>query len=284
MIKFFRIISHCDPDKTGRSNLTILTGLFRHSFPRNDKYLLVTVLSLFLLMSNSAELFGQSTRGLINDGVEHYEKEAFSDAEVNFKKGAEQDPESFEAKFNLGDAYYKQQRYDEAIKSFQSSLGNALTDEQRAKVHYNVGNSLLKSQKIKESIESYKESLKLNPNDQDAKYNLSYALNMMNNQDQNQQNQDQQNDQDQDQNQNQDQDQQNKDQNQDQQQQDQQQQEQQQQNQETQQDNTKQQQKEPQISKEEAERILEALKDNEKELQKELRKIKGRRVKVEKDW
>ncbi len=38
------------------------------------------------------------------------------------------------------------------------------------------------------------------------------------------------------------------------------------------------------ISKEEAERILEALKDNEKDLQKELRKIKGKRVKTDKDW
>ena len=157
------------------------------------------------------------------------------------------------------------------------------TDDDKAKIHYNVGNSLLKSQKLDESIEEYKESLKLNPNDQEVKYNLSYAINMKNNQQQDQQNQDQQQDQDKNEDQkndNQNQDQQDK----EQENKDQQQQQDQQQNEESKQDNTKQQQQEQKISKEEAERILEALKDNEKDLQKELRKIKGKRVKTEKDW
>jgi tetratricopeptide (TPR) repeat protein len=281
MIKYYKCIRHCDPDKVGRSNLIIFTGLLRHFVPRNNRIGLIIILFLIFSFLSLGELYAQSTRGLINDGVDYYDDSKFSDAEVNFKKGAEQSPESFEAKFNLGDAYYKQERYNESIKSFQSAFANAKTDEEKAKLHYNVGNSLLKSQKLDESIEAYKESLKLNPNDPEAKYNLSYALNMKNNQEQNQQNQDQQQDQNKNedqQNDNQNQDQQDKEQeNKDQQQQD-------QQNQESQQDNTKQQQQEQKISKEEAERILEALKDNEKDLQKELRRIKGKRVKTEKDW
>ena len=282
MIKYYKPNDHCDPDEIGRSNLIALVGLLRHFVPRNDRFVLV--ISLFFLFSFfvAGDLSAQSTRGLVNDGVDYYDDNKFSDSEVNFKKGAEQSPESFEAKFNLGDAYYKQERYDESIKSFQSAFANAETDEEKAKLHYNVGNSLLKSQKLDESIEAYKESLKLNPSDQETKYNLSYALNMKNNQDQNQQNQDQQQDQNKDgdqKNDNQNQDQKDKEQeNKDQQQQ------QDQQDQESQQDNTKQQQQEQKISKEEAERILEALKDNEKDLQKELRKIKGKRVKTEKDW
>ncbi len=234
-------------------------------------YLLLTI---FISTTNA-----QSTRGLINDGVDLYKEQKFADAEVNFKKGAEKSPESFEAKFNLGDAYYKQQRYEEAIKSFQSALVNARNDEERAKIFHNVGNSLLKSQKIKESIGAYKEALKLNPNDQETKYNLSYALEMLKNQDQNQQ-QNQQNDQNKDENKDQQQQNQNQ-QNQDQQKQDQQQQQQEQQEQQQQQS---QQQKEQELTKQEAEKILEALKNNEKDLQKQLRKIKGQRVKTEKDW
>ncbi|MBE0572354.1 MAG: tetratricopeptide repeat protein [Ignavibacteriaceae bacterium] len=221
----------------------------------------------------------QSTRGLVNDGVDLYKEQKFADAEVNFKKGVEINPESFEAKFNLGDAYYKQERYDEAIKSFQSAFVNARSDEERSKLYHNVGNSLLKAQKIKESIGAYKEALKLNPNDQETKYNLSYALNMLNNPDQNQQQDDQNKDQNQDQNKDQ--------QDQKQQNQDQQNQDQQQQNQDQQQQNQQQksqEQKEQELTKQEAEKILEALKNNEKDLQKQLRKIKGQRVKTEKDW
>jgi len=223
---------------------------------------------LFIISTNTAD--AQSTRGLINEGVELYKEQNFADAEVNFKKGTEKSPDNFEAKFNLGDAYYKQERYEEAIKSFQSAFVNARGDEEKAKIFHNIGNSLLKSQKIKESIGAYKEALKLNPNDQETKYNLSYALEMLKNPDQNQQ-QNQQNDQNQDENQDQQQQQQNQDQqNQDQQNQDQQEQQ--------------QQQQEQKISQQEAKRILDALKENEKDLQKQLRKIKGERVKTEKDW
>ena len=111
---------------------------------------------LLMTIVLAAGSFAQSTRGLVNGGVELYNEQKFSDAEVNFKKGAEKNPESFEAKFNLGDAYYKQQRYDEAIKTFQSAMANAKTDGQKAKIFHNVGNSLLKAQKIKESIGAYK--------------------------------------------------------------------------------------------------------------------------------
>ena len=230
------------------------------------------VLILLILLIPITQSFSQSTRGLVNKGVDDYNDKKFSDAEVNFKKGSEKTPGNFEAKFNLGDAYYKQQRYDEAIKSFQSALANAKTDEEKAKIYHNVGNSLLKSQKIKESIGAYEESLKLNPNDQETKYNLSYALNMLKNQNQNKK-QNQKNDKGKDQNK--DKQKQNQQQKQDQKKQDQQKQDQQQ---------PQQNQKEQKISKAEAERILDALKNNEKDLQKQLRRVRGQKVKTEKDW
>ena len=234
---------------------------------------------LILIAIGSQESFSQSLRGLVNDGVENYNEGNFSDAEVNFKKGVEKSPESFEAKFNLGDAYFKQERFDDAIKSYNSAMAFAKDDLEKARVHYNIGNSLLKAQKIKESIEEYKKSLRLNPGDQEAKYNLSYALELLKNKDDQQQ---QKNDKDKNKDKNQDQ---NKDQNQDKDKKDQQKDQQNKQDQQKQdQQDKKQQQQQQKISKEEAERILEALKDNEKDLQKELRKIKGKRVKTDKDW
>ncbi|MCH7723801.1 MAG: tetratricopeptide repeat protein [Bacteroidetes bacterium] len=231
------------------------------------------LLALSTVLFNSHEIFAQSLRGLVNDGVENYDKGNFSDAEVNFKKGVEKAPDNFQAKFNLGDAYFKQKRYDEAIKSYQSALPLARSNNEKAQVYYNVGNSLLKAQKIKESIEEYKKSLKLNPNDQEAKYNLSYALEMLKNQDQQEKDKDEKEDKKEDQQKEQEQE--KKDQQKD---------EQNKQDQPKDNDKQKQQPQPQKISKEEAERILEALKENEKDLQKELRKIKGKRVKTDKDW
>ncbi|PKL82969.1 MAG: hypothetical protein CVV24_07280 [Ignavibacteriae bacterium HGW-Ignavibacteriae-3] len=213
----------------------------------------------------------QSKRELNNDGVDLYKAKKYADAEVKFKKGLEKDPEMFQGHFNLGDSYYKQDRYDEAIQSYKNSLQFTDDKSNQSKVYHNIGNSLLKQQKYQESIGAYKNALKQNPDDLETKYNLSYALNMMKqNQQQNKndknnnkdQNKDQQKDQQQQPNED------KKDQNKDKQQQQQQQ----------------QQQQKNQISKEEAQRILEAMKNNETDTQKKLRKIKGKPVATDKDW
>lgn len=210
----------------------------------------------------------QSKRGLVNDGVDLYKEGKFSDSEVNFKKSLEKDPELFQGHFNLGDAYYKQGRYDEAMQSYKNSLSFTEDKYNQAKVYHNIGNSLLKSQKYKEGIEAYKNALKLNPDDLETKYNLSYALNMLKQNQNQQQQQNDQNKQDQnkDQQKNQNQNEQNKDQN------------------KQDQQNQQQQQQKDQISKDDAQRILEAMKNNEKDLQKKLRKVKGKPVAREKDW
>jgi len=212
---------------------------------------------LFGIMISSVS-FAQSARSLINEGVDLYHKGKAVDAEVNFKKGLEKEANSFTAKFNLGDAYYKQERYDEAIKSYQSALAESKTNAQKAEIYHNIGNTLLKDKKLDESIEAYKQALKLNPLDSETKYNLSYALKQKD--DQKNKNKDKEKDKEQNQ------DQQNKD-----------------------KKDNKDQQKQPQpqknqISKADAERILNAMKNNEKDLQKKLRKKTGKAVKTEKDW
>lgn len=257
-----------------------------------------------LVVFAAQPLHAQSARSLINDGVDHYDKKKFSESEVNFKKGLEKLPENFNGYFNLGDAQYKQERYDEAVKSYQQSLTKTTDNQLKSKAFHNIGNSLMKSQKYKESVDAYKNALKLNPKDEDTKYNLSYALNLLRQQ-QNQQKNDKNNQQDK---QNKDQqkdqknqdknkdnkdnkDQQNKDQNkqdqnkdQNKQDQNKDQQNQQNQNQQDRQDNTAQKQEKPKMSKDEAERILNAIKNNEQDLQKKLQKREGKAIKTDKDW
>ena len=235
----------------------------------------------FIVLTGFGGIYAQSVRSLNNEGVDKYKEKKYADAEVNFKKGLDKAPDNFITNFNLGDAYYQQKRYDEALQSYQTALAEAKTKNEKAQVYHNMGNSLLKSNQLKESIDAYKNSLKINPDDNDTRYNLSYALSMLKNQqnqqNQQKQNQNQQNKNQNNQNQNNDQNQKNKDQQK-------QNQNQNQQNQTTQKDATKQKQQENKISKEEAERILQALKNNEKDLQKQLRRQKGTPLKTDKDW
>jgi Ca-activated chloride channel family protein len=238
---------------------------------------------LFCLLFLVTEGHSQTIRSHVSSGNRAYGKGNYNDAEVAYKKGLLEDPKSREAQSNLGNAYYKQQRFDEAGRQFGNS-GVAMTEPtDRARSLYNIGNSLFKGDKLQESVEAYKQSLKLNPNDEDARYNLEMARRKLKQQEQKknqQKKQDKKQDkQDNKQQQNQDQNQQQEKQKQEQQNQEQQKQE------EAKQDQTRQQaQKKNQMPKPEAERILEALRNNEKEIQKNLRKREAVRIKVEKDW
>ncbi len=238
---------------------------------------------LFVFLASPLFMFTFAQRSVVNKGVDQYEKGKFADAEVNFKKGVEDNPKSLPASFNLGDALYKQKKYDEAIKAYSSALAESKSNLEKSRIYHNIGNALLKSKKIKQSINAYADALKLNPDDKDTKYNLSYALSMLKNQknNKNQNKNDKNNKNQKNQQKNQDQNQKNK---QNQQKNKQQQNQNKQQNQPAKQDQLKQQQQKDKISKQEAERMLEALKNNEKNLQKQLRKVQGKRVKTDKDW
>ncbi|MDD2528087.1 MAG: tetratricopeptide repeat protein [Lentimicrobium sp.] len=212
--------------------------------------------------------FGQNERGMLRQGNKLYEDEKFNEAEIEYRKALEKAQTSVKGNYNLGNALYKQEKFDEAVNSLSNA--NAMikeTDTQlKAKALHNLGNALLKADKLPESIEAYKQSLRLNPADNDTRYNLAYAMQKLQQQQQQQQSQNNQDNKDK-----------NDDKNQQQNQKDQQ--------QDDQQDQDQQQQK-PQISKQDAERMLQALKnDEQKTLDKVNRqKVKATNAKVEKDW
>jgi len=214
-------------------------------------------------------LNAQGQRKFIRQGNKEYDDKAFKESEIQYRKALEKDLSSYEGNFNLGDALYKQEKYEDASRRFVDLTGKETDSKDLARIYHNLGNSLLQSGRLEESIDAYKNALRNNPDDFETKHNLAWAMNMLQ-----QQQQQQQQDQNQD----------NKDQNQDQDQQDQQNQD--QANQEQDQQQQPQDQQRDKISREDAERILEALQQDEKQLQEKLKKQMARtqRVAVLKEW
>lgn len=199
-------------------------------------YLMVMLIAaLALAIPAQAQKWPERSR--VRRGNRAYERLDYGRAEERYQQALELSDTCFEAKFNLGDALYKQQRYDEAEKIFAALAADSTrSDLDRAHSFYNLGNSLFQQKKYQEALSAFKRSLRLNPADLETKYNYAYTKKYIednqqggggggdNNQNQDNQNQDQnqqgdgQNDQQNDQNQNQNQqgnDDQNKDQNQD---------------------------------------------------------------------
>lgn len=230
---------------------------------------LMSILMLTAVISSA-----QSERKFIRKGNHDYKKNDFVESEIQYRNALEQNSHSFKGQFNLADALYKQNKYNESLETLNNLNLTGLSNDQKASVLHNKGNALFKQNKLKESIEAYKSALKYNPNDKETKYNLSEAIRLLQQQQQNSSDKNQQdkNNKDKDkQNQNQNQqdnrkDEQNK-------------------NPDTK-DSQGDSQQQPKLSKEDAERILEAIQNHEMQIQDRLKdeKAKQAKVRIGKNW
>jgi Ca-activated chloride channel family protein len=213
------------------------------------------------------------------NGNKQFDKDDYTDAEASYKKALDKKNNMPEATFNLGDAIYKQKRYDEAAKQFQLSSQTNPDPIVKAKALHNLGNTYLEQRKWEDAVNSYKGALKLNPKDNDTKYNLAYANSMIvkekNEQKNKKQDKKDKKDQKKDDQKNQD----NKNQKPDSKQNDQQ----------GKNDQQKQQPKpggQPKLTKEEAEKLLQALQNEEQKTNQKMqqKQVRPSNVKVQKDW
>ena len=131
---------------------------------------------LVLLAATEATAQQMPERSLVRKGNRQYNKGEYGEAIKRYEEALKAAPESFEATYNLGNALYKAERFDKAEQTMRRAAADSLrTDEERAEAFYNLGNAQFKQQKYKEALESYKQSLRLNPADQQAKYNYAYT-------------------------------------------------------------------------------------------------------------
>ena len=251
----------------------------RSLFGRSGRTL--AVLAALLVLS-PAVLSAQSDRSEVRAGNRDFKKGMYREAEIDYKRALIADSASVTAKYNLGNALYKAESYNEAelyFKDLGDTLKN-LSPSRASDYFHNSGNLALKQKKYQEAVEAFKESLRLEPDNFETKSNLAYAQKMLKDQQQNQQSQNQQQQQ---QDQNQDQNQQNQDQNQNNDQQNDQNQDQDQ----NQQNQDQQQQNQPQISPQAAQQMLQAIEDKEKQTQDKVKKAKALKEKSkekEKNW
>lgn len=218
------------------------------------KRFFILILIFGAVLSASAQVEYQDIRA----GNKAYEKEEYIDAEVAYRKALQKNPNSFEAIYNLGNALFKQEKYAEALEQYQVATPmDNLSKKKLAAALHNTGNALLMQEKIAESISAYQNSLKANPKDDETRYNLALAQQLLQNPPPEEQQQ-QQDDQ-----------------------------EQPQQEPEQQEDDSQQNEEEQEsnMSKEQAEQMLDALMQDEDEtMEKAKQQPHGQKKRVEKDW
>jgi Ca-activated chloride channel family protein len=217
-----------------------------------------TIVLLLLTMSVNA----QTDRQYIRQGNKQYNAGDYANAEISYRKAIEKNPRNPQAVYNLGNALMAQKKDSASIEQFQSAARLETNPMRKYQSFHNIGVICQTHKMYGEAIEAYKSALRLNPDDDETRYNLELCKHQKKKQDQNKQNQQQ------------DQKDQNKDDKKEQQQPD-------QQKQEKQQEKPK-----PQMSKDNAEQLLNAAMQQEKQTQDRLKKAQQQpqRRNILKNW
>ena len=258
-----------------------LLNLFHSKHIRMDDLHFFLLFSVFCLLSPA--LNAQQEKKFIREGNIQYEKKNYVEAEKNYSRALNKNKNSYKGTFNLGDAYYQQGKYEEAAEQFQLLTHRATSKDSLSTAYHNLGNALMKSKKYQEGANAYKSALKNNPKDEDTRYNLAYAQQMLKQQQQknkdkkdDKENKDKKDDKNKDDKDKNDKDKKDKEKKDD------------KDNKDNKDKENKQEEKpkKEEISKEDAKRLLDALQNDEKNLQDKLKKgkAKGTKIDIEKDW
>lgn len=248
-------------------------GRKNKSLSRLDIFGQNKAMMIALLLTMSLPALAQREAPQVRSGNRYYNKEKFDKAELDYRRGIDRNHESFEAHYNLGNALFRQQKYQEALEQYDAARNlldakDKANNDRLSQAYHNLGNCLFAGQQYDKAVAAYQQSLLRNPKDDDTRYNLVKAMQML------QQQQQQQQQQNQDQNQD----------KQDKQDQQQQQQQQQEQQQEQQQQEQQAEEQDDKMDQQTAEQILQALEQDEKETQQKLQRQQGSKRRVEKDW
>ena len=213
-------------------------------------------ISFFLLLLMAATASAQKAeRDFIRKGNRFFKDSVYVDAEVNYRKALETNPQSTVSMFNLGNTLAQQNKLQEAMEQYVAATKIEKDKNDLAQIYHNMGVIFQSQKDYGKAVEAYKQSLRNNPKDDETRYNLALAQKMLKDQQQNQQNQDK-----------------NKQQQQDQQ-------------EDKKAQNKDQQKKDSEMSKENAEQLLNSVMQDEKDVQDKVKKqqvIQGGRL--EKDW
>jgi tetratricopeptide (TPR) repeat protein len=115
-----------------------------------------------------------------NLGDAFYREGRMDEAIAQFQKTLAINPNNAEANYDLGNAFFKQERINEAIAQFQKTLAINPTDADvhynYANIHNNLGNAFLRQGRMDEAVAQFQMALAINPKDANTHYNLGNAF------------------------------------------------------------------------------------------------------------
>ena len=127
---------------------------------------------LALMLVSAIPTQAQSDRSNIREGNRLFRSGKHADSEVSYRKAMEKNPRNPQAAYNLGNALFAQKKDSAAVVAYQSGVQLETSAKRKAMGYHNMGVVCQSHKMFSEAIEAYKNALRLNPKDDEARYNL----------------------------------------------------------------------------------------------------------------
>ena len=109
-------------------------------------------------------------------GVDAYNNQEFLAAKESFIDALKQSPDNANIKYNLGNAYFKSNDYENAIQAYTEALNQEKNNDDQYKILYNIANAKAAQNKTEDAVKWYKKALSLNTNHMKSKQNMELIL------------------------------------------------------------------------------------------------------------
>ncbi|WP_031426729.1 tetratricopeptide repeat protein [Flavimarina sp. Hel_I_48] len=117
----------------------------------------------------------KEAQNFVAEGNAELEDNDFALAETAYRKAVAKDPANLSAKYNMGNNYYKNKKYAEGMARYTQAIEVAKTKEEKHQAFHNLGNALYQQKDFKKAVEAYKNALRNDPTDEETRYNLALA-------------------------------------------------------------------------------------------------------------
>jgi len=143
---------------------------------------LVMTVAVTLPQNALAQSDMQAARKHVRHGNRQFHDNSFTEAETSYRKAIERNGRNPQALYNLGNALMAQNKDSLAIIQFNNAAKIESVPLRKAMSYHNIGVICQKHQMFGEAIEAYKNALRLNPKDNQTRYNLELCKRQLKNQ------------------------------------------------------------------------------------------------------
>ena len=156
--------------------IVFFKGLCKGDF--NFSYVSLVLFVLLSICGSAQEEEKEAQHSLSNNYVfegNSLVNENFIEAEKKYRLAVSAKQNNAVGSYNLGNAYYKSELYDEAMLRHLEAVNNSASKLEKHKAYHNIGNTLMQKKRCKEAVSAYKNALRNNPSDDESRYNLALA-------------------------------------------------------------------------------------------------------------